>query len=228
MHKNLRKNGININIYGLGAGGYSTFQEFLLLKEAKKKINIDYLIIVFSNNDLINNNFFLEKENPHFIQNSLRPYQSPKNEIFFSETILSRILRSPIISSSYFFTYIFQKIALINNRSESKKNYFNSLLKQHNIESAKISNKILIQIQKEINKDKVFIFFPEYIDKNKKKIILKNTEYLEFNIDSLRGNTKTIEIDNFYHKDLGHFSPVGSKIIGNLISEKFKKSIENF
>ena len=160
MHKNLRKNGININIYGLGAGGYSTFQEFLLLKEAKKKINIDYLIIVFSNNDLINNNFFLEKENPHFIQNSLRPYQSPKNEIFFSETILSRILRSPIISSSYFFTYIFQKIALINNRSESKKNYFNSLLKQHNIESAKISNKILIQIQKEINKDKIFIFFP--------------------------------------------------------------------
>ncbi len=228
MHQSLKKNEISINIYGLGAGGYSTFQEFLLLKDAKKKVKIDYLILVFSKNDLINNNFFLEKENPHFIQNSLRPYQNKKNEIFFNETILSKILRSTLISNSYFFNFIFQKIALVNNNRKSKKNYFNYLVKKYNIESAKISNKILIQIQEEINIDKIFIFFPEYIEENIKKIILNNTEYLEFNLDSLRGNTKTIDIENFYHKDLGHFAPEGSKIIGNIISEEFKKNIENF
>lgn len=228
MHQNLKKNEININIYGLGAGGYSTFQEFLLLKEAKKKINIDYLILVFSKNDLINNNFFLEKENPHFIQNSLRPYQNAKNEIFFDKAILSKILRSTVVTNSYFLNFIFQKISLINNNRKSKQIYFNSLIKQYNIESAKITNKILVQMQNEINKDKIFIFFPEYIDENIKKIILNNTEYLEFNLDNLRRNTKTIEIENFYHQDLGHFAPEGSKIIGNLISEKFKKNIKNF
>ena len=226
LHKNLERNEINVNIFGLGAGGYSTYQELLLLKEAKKKINFDFLILVFSSNDLINNNFYLEKENPHFIQNSLRPFINKEEKNYFNDSFLSKILRLKLISNSKFLSYVFHKIALLNNNSKSKQIKFNSLIKIYEIESAEISNQILIQIQKELYKKQIYIFFPEYINKNIKKIILKNTRFIEINLDSLRDNKKKINIQDFYHQDFGHFAPEGSRIIGTLVYEKLKEKFK--
>ena len=225
IHENLKRNKININIFGLGAGGYSTYQELLLLKKAKEKINIDFLILVFSVNDLINNNFYLEKENPHFMQYSFRPYINEKKEKIYNNTFLSKMLRSKLVANSYFLNYIFHKIATINNNIKSKKEKFNSLIKLNEIKSAEISNHILIQIQKELHKTPLYIFFPEYIDKDVKKMIIKNTRYEEINLNNLRDDKKKINIQDFYHQDLGHFAPEGSRIIGTLVYEKLKEKL---
>ena len=135
------------------------------------------------------------------------------------------MLRSKLVANSYFLNYIFHKIATINNNIKSKKEKFNSLIKLNEIKSAEISNHILIQIQKELHKTPLYIFFPEYIDKDVKKMIIKNTRYEEINLNNLRDDKKKINIQDFYHQDLGHFAPEGSRIIGTLVYEKLKEKL---
>jgi hypothetical protein len=63
-----------VEVFAIGAGGYGTLQELLLLKKIAAKVNPDILVLQFSSNDVENNSFF--HEGPSIVRNqkNLRPY----------------------------------------------------------------------------------------------------------------------------------------------------------
>jgi hypothetical protein len=68
------KKKLPVEVFAIGAGGYGTLQQLLLIREFADKINPDILILQFCSNDLENNSFFLEGPSIVRNQKNLRPY----------------------------------------------------------------------------------------------------------------------------------------------------------
>ncbi|MCL5022901.1 MAG: SGNH/GDSL hydrolase family protein [Nitrospirae bacterium] len=68
------KNNLPVEVFVIGAGGYGTLQELLLIKEYAGMIKPDIFVLQYCDNDIINNSFFLEGPSIARGQKNLRPY----------------------------------------------------------------------------------------------------------------------------------------------------------
>ena len=64
---------IEINLKVLGAGGYGTLQQYILLQQNRNKLNPKIIILQFCSNDFENNYLNLEKLKGSINQYSKRP-----------------------------------------------------------------------------------------------------------------------------------------------------------
>jgi hypothetical protein len=68
------KNNLPLEVFTIGGGGYGTLQELLLIKEYAGMIKPDILVLQFTDNDIINNSYFLEGPSIVRNQKNIRPY----------------------------------------------------------------------------------------------------------------------------------------------------------
>lgn len=68
------KNNLPVEVFAIGAGGYGTLQELMLIKEYAEVIKPDILVLQYCDNDIINNSFKLEGPSITRNQKNLRPY----------------------------------------------------------------------------------------------------------------------------------------------------------
>lgn len=69
------KNSLPVEVFAIGAGGYGTLQELMLVREFAEKIKPDILVLQYCDNDITNNSFFLEGPSITRNQKNLRPYR---------------------------------------------------------------------------------------------------------------------------------------------------------
>jgi lysophospholipase L1-like esterase len=65
---------MDAEVFAVGAAGYGTLQEYLILKKYVSTIKPDYFILQFCSNDFVNNNIYLEGRSVVRNQKNLRPY----------------------------------------------------------------------------------------------------------------------------------------------------------
>ena len=83
---NLLKDSIEIEVFAIGAGGYGTLQEFLLLDEWVDRIKPDLVVLEVCNNDLIDNSYELECMSAYNL-GERRPYVDSLGNIFYARPI---------------------------------------------------------------------------------------------------------------------------------------------
>lgn len=86
-----------------GAGGYGTYQQFLLAQTLNNKLNPDLVIIQFCSNDFTNNTLELEENSFVRNQSMIRPYLDlVSNKSFFRPGYIGDFYRSFMGSSQIF------------------------------------------------------------------------------------------------------------------------------
>lgn len=92
---------IGAEVFAIGAAGYSTLQELLLLQKYVDEISPDVFVLQFCTNDFVNNSFDLESKSilrnqinlrPYYVDHNLEHRQSTKHPYRFSYSH-SRIFR---------------------------------------------------------------------------------------------------------------------------------------
>jgi hypothetical protein len=68
------KKDLPVEVFAIGAGGYGTLQELMLIRQYARLIKPDILVLQYCDNDIINNSFTLEGMRIVRNQKNLRPY----------------------------------------------------------------------------------------------------------------------------------------------------------
>lgn len=63
-----------VEVFAIGGGGYGTLQELMLVQEFAATIKPDIFVLQYSDNDIVNNSFFLEGPSITRSQKNFRPY----------------------------------------------------------------------------------------------------------------------------------------------------------
>jgi lysophospholipase L1-like esterase len=205
LKKKLNKN-ITINV--IGAGGYGSLQEYLLMK--KLNLNNDLIILQFCSNDFDNNILEIEKINGSINQYSRRPYLDSKNEIYYDQSFFSKLLRTEFLGESR----ILNKILFWYGNNKNH-NEINNELKDRSYYITKI---ILKKIRSLHPDKKYFIFNCEYSD-NRWEKLAKETNFIPIienskNLQKAKNNNLKI-----YYSDGGHYNELGHEIMGLAISK---------
>lgn len=198
---------LNVNIKVIGAGGYGTLQQYLLLKRFVSKLNPKLIIFQFCTNDFNNNYLDIEKLTGTINQYSRRPYLSD-DKIIYSDGYISKFLRLKYIGQSR----IINKIVFLLFQKKNKATISDELLENSKIVTYEILNKI-----RQIYPKKKYYMFNCNLDDIDQKSF---TDILNFKIlnsvkrDLLIAKQTEKEI---YYKDGGHYNELGNKIIGDAI-----------
>jgi hypothetical protein len=209
MHDELKKKfKKNIVINVLGAGGYGSLQEYLLMK--RLNLNNDLVILQFCSNDFDNNSLEIEKINGSINQYSRRPYLNSKNVIYYDQSFFSKLLRTRFLGESR----ILNKILFWYGINKSQ-NEINNELKDQSYNITKI---ILKKIRLLHPDKKFFIFNCEYSD-NRWEKLAKETNFIpiiENSINLQKAKKNNLKI---YYSDGGHYNELGQEIMGLSIAK---------
>jgi lysophospholipase L1-like esterase len=205
LKKKFKKN-ITINV--IGAGGYGSLQEYLLMK--KLNLNNDLVILQFCSNDFDNNILEIEKINGSINQYTRRPYFNTKNEIYYDQSFFSKLLRTEFLGESR----ILNKIVFWYGNNKNQ-NEINNELKDRSYTITKI---ILKKIRSLHPEKKFFIFNCEYSD-NRWQKLAKETNFIPIIENST--NLKKAKKNNLkiYYRDGGHYNELGHQIMGLSIAK---------
>lgn len=212
-----RYNDLNLKINVIGAGGYGTFQQYLLLKKLKNQFNPKLVILQFCTNDLENNYYKIEKKIGSVNQYARRPYYE-KEKIFYSNEIISKPLRlkylgqSRVVNKIYFFIFKNKKREMI--------------LSQDKEYAKKITLELLLKIRNIFPSQDYFIFNCN-IDELDLNYFSKNADFKIIN--TVKKELNLNKNEKIYFRDSGHYNELGQKIIGKAVFDYFKsKELSNF
>ena len=206
-------------VYAAGGGGYSSLQEYLLLKEIINKQDYNIFILQFCSNDFGSNLFEAETSGNNFNQFFKRPYMNKSGNIIFYQSFFAKLFRTKLIGESRFFNKLLFLFSIYKNNETTDKNEKNILDEK----SITITNLLLKKIRSIVHLDKAYIIncdnTLEGPNKNWKKIAKKN------NFIPLELPNKKIEIaiknkNKIFFSDLAHFNNFGNKIFGEAIFEE--------
>ena len=200
LKKKFKKN-ISINV--IGAGGYGSLQQYLLMK--KLNLNNDLVILQFCSNDFDNNILEIEKKNGSINQYSRRPYLDSKNELYYDESFSSKLLRSKFLGESR----IINKILFWYGNNRNVNDINNQLWDS----SYHVTKTILKKIRSFYPDKEYFIFNCEYSD-NRWKKLAKETNFIpivENSINLRKAKERNLKI---YYSDGGHYNELGQEIMG--------------
>lgn len=204
---------IDVTLKVLGAGGYGTLQQYLLVKKNKNKFNPKIIIFQFCSNDFENNYLDLERLRGSINQYSKRPYIK-NGDIVYSDDFFSKILRLKYLRESRIINKIFFLIFSKKNTKEISEEYFKN--------AKVITLELLLKIREIFQAKDYYIFNcnSEHINLNfyANKANFKILDTVEKNLNKAKINSQRI-----YFRDGGHYNELGNKIIGDAIFEYFDK-----
>ena len=96
----------DVTVYAGGGGGYSTLQEFLLLKKINKKYDYDIFILQFCSNDFGSNLYEAETSGNNFNQFFKRQNFDKNEKIIFYDSFFANLFKTKLIGESKFFNKI--------------------------------------------------------------------------------------------------------------------------
>ena len=210
---------LSLKVKAIGAGGYGTFQQYLLLKRIKEKVNPKLIILQFCTNDLENNYYEFESKVGSLSQFSRRPYYK-NEEIFYSDLTISKLLRIKYIGQSR----IINKIIFLTSKNLRKK-----IISEEVKRESEYLTIFLLEKIRNVFPNKDFYIFNCNLDNIKLNEFSKKADFnvlytVKQHLDYAK--SKSLEI---YYKDGGHYNELGNKIIGEAIYDYFYyNSISNY
>jgi hypothetical protein len=216
-------------IFAVGAGGYGTFQEYLLLKRYVNIIEPNILVLQFCPNDFGNNSINAERNTITRNQSLLRPYLTEEGLKFREDRKI--------------YTYLLKKSFLLRRVIEPRVQKFQYKLyggyskeKSPNEdifnESVKITNNIFKLINDGLS-DKILKLSFSSSTKNTettniwKNICLNNNfipiENVSLAVEKAKKDGKTV-----YVSDDNHWNILGHRIAGEQLALEIKKIMDNY
>jgi len=110
---------LDVEVFTLGTGGYSTLQECMLLKKHVGKIEPDVVILQFCYNDFISNHYQLELRSVINNNGLRRPYMSAAGDIFFAIPKKHSLIRDMAINHSRLLYFILSRLDMLEAGGES-------------------------------------------------------------------------------------------------------------
>ncbi len=220
--------GRDITVFAGGAGAYGTLQELIVLKKVKDTIQPDLFILQFCENDFFNNSKNLEKQNYLISQYMRRPYYNlDKKEIFYDESIYSKLFRISFINESRIVNkliFYFEKF-LRNNFSKNEYKDKEKLIYESKVTTAYLLSEINL----------LFKNIPTFIFNCSNNSSAHNNNWAEIAYDSgfkvLKESSKFIskskkENKKIFYKDGGHLNILGNELWAGSIFNEIKNNLD--
>jgi lysophospholipase L1-like esterase len=219
----LSKDKINYYGYAAGAGGYGTFQQFILLGEIKKKLTPDIFILQFCSNDYMNNHYDWERTEGAMGQYIRRPYFGINDTLIKKKNIFYSIINSKKISELKIVNILIFQLSNLNHKIFNKKQdleKINTFKNQANF----ITLELLIRIRSIYPNTRAYIINCDSNDEKTeifKNLVLKSNFILIPTGEKMKQyklNKKKI-----FYKDGSHYNTLGNKLLGLEIYNHFRK-----
>lgn len=228
IKNNFNKNNFDYEFFVMGAAGYSSAQQLLLLKKYFKIINPKIILHQFCVNDFFDNSVEIRKLSTTQNQYLRSPYYQ-KGDIKKIDGF------GPMIYRFLFkYSYMFKKLDQIYTyRSLVKFGRYKTEINNENVESAiKTTKDIMREFRKVIGKDTIFFSINcadtknNYLSKYWIEII---NEIDGFTLEEpsnkiIELNSKNIDV---FHEDGGHLNDYGNEIYGKIISKEIMKRMSS-
>ncbi|MBW8051153.1 MAG: SGNH/GDSL hydrolase family protein [Cytophagales bacterium] len=211
----------NLKVLNMSVSGYSTVQEFLLLKKFANRNNIKGKIVIFLffENDLDNN-----LQGYHFlpfpylyVEDSLIKFSKPTIGQFNNWlNIVNGRMNKGIARHFFIGDIIYQSVNKIKKRVESKKDYSKTEGdNQRIIDKYETFDLLMKEIKVFENRKKfhtLFIYVPSvdyYLGADKEELVYKINEICErFSVPFI-DLSRCLEINDYYYECDGHWKPSG-------------------
>jgi hypothetical protein len=222
------KNNINLNWFVMGAGGYGTTQQLILLKRHQEKIKPDIILHQFCVNDFFDNSHNISALSTSHNQYYRRPYHK-NNEIFKIDSIFSKTYRF-----LYKYSFIFKKFDQIYNYKQFRTfgRFSKKIPKEYITESISNTRSLILKIRKVVGV-KTLYFSINCADKKGKilnleweKIIKKINGFplIEPSNRLIKLKDEGIDVN---HEDGGHLNAYGNMIYGELTAINMMNIMKN-
>jgi len=209
---------MEIELFVIGASGYGTLQEFLIVERYAERINPDILILQFCSNDFGNNSIEIEKDQIVKNQSYFRPYLVDDN-IVFIDNFMAKLFRF-----IYFHSRIIRRLDIIRQWIfyEIYDGYGPEVSQEERDRRKKGSISITKTIMNKFNKigltDTKFITFNCATDDDEATQIWKDIA-LDCGFLVLETPSRAFEVaeknkHTVRHSDGGHLNILGNKITG--------------
>ena len=224
---NLKKNDLDYEWFVMGAGGYGTAQQIILLKENYDEIKPDIVLHQFCVNDFFDNSIRIGNLSTSHSQYYRRPFIID-DKILKVDTLYSKIYRF-LFKYSFMFKK-FDQIYIYKKFREFGR--YEGIISEELIdESVVITNKLIFEMRKIIGEETLY-FSTNCVDDKYTKL----SEYWERIVINVSGYplTKPSEIllemkkkgKDVMHEDGGHLNDYGNMIYGKIISEELLKNLK--
>ena len=218
----------NRQFYVYGSGGYGNLQEFMIIDKYLDEIKPDVLLLQFSTNDFINNDYNLEAASYRSNNGMTRPYLTSSGKIFYENPRHLKILPEFLINHSRLFfilNYKMQVFFYVWKDNATVEKEIQTMGSRHEgfRQAAALTKIILQKIRERAPGVKIFAFCVDYEQPyyDEFKEIAKSLG-IEF-IDGIPQAVKTAEDSGHETRaaDKGHWNELGNKIAGEKLSEYF-------
>jgi lysophospholipase L1-like esterase len=219
----LSKNKINYYGYAAGAGGYGTFQQFILLDEIKKKLTPDIFILQFCSNDYMNNHYDWERTEGAMGQYIRRPYFEINDRLIKKKNIFYSIINSKKISELKIVNILIFQLSNLNHKIFTKTQDLEKINTFKN-ESNFITLELLIQIKSIYPNARAYIINCDPNDEKSQifqNLVLKSNFILIPTGDKM--NQYKLDKEKIFFKDGSHYNTLGNKLLGLEIYNHLKK-----
>lgn len=106
-------------VFALGTGGYSTLQEYMILRKHLDEIDPDIVILQFCCNDFVNNHYDLELASVVNNNGLRRPYMSKAGDIFLAIPKKHNLFRDFVIKHSRLLYFILSRLDMLHAGDDS-------------------------------------------------------------------------------------------------------------
>lgn len=206
----------NTLVYAGGGGGYSTLQEFLLLKEINKKYKYDIFILQFCSNDFGSNLFEAETSGNNFNQFYKRPYINEAGDIIFYNSFLAKMFRTKIIGQSRFFN----KVLFLFSKYKKNKIIDNEKKRMIEKNSVLVTEKLLKKIRSIVKLDKAYMVNCEDNTSGPNKnwrLNASNSGFIPLDLPNKAIKKALNQKSKIFFNDQSHFNDYGNKLFGEAI-----------
>lgn len=228
IRKIFDKNSYDFEWFVMGASGYGTAQQFLLLKKHYNTIKPNIILHQFCVNDFFDNSINISKLSTAHDQYLRRPYY--KNEkIFKVDNAFSKIYRF-LFKNSFIFKKIDQIYSYKQFRSFGR---FKKEIPQNMIIETINNTQILFTKIREVVGDETLYFSINCADKNNNHLTVEWMKIIK-NINGfpiVEPGNKLIELKekgiDVNHEDGGHLNTYGNEIYGEITASKMIDIMKN-
>ena len=223
LAKELSKNKINYYGYAAGAGGYGTFQQFILLNEIKKKLTPDIFILQFCSNDYMNNHYDWERTEGAMGQYIRRPYFEINDLLVKKKNFFFSIINSKIISELKIVNILIFQLSNLNHKFFTKKQDLEKIDKFKN-QANFITLELLMRIRSIYPNVRAYIINCDPNDEKSEmfqNLVLKSNFILIPTGDKMK--QYRLDKEKIFYKDGSHYNILGNKLLGLEIYNHFKK-----
>ena len=228
LKKYLSNNNLNYEWFVMGAGGYGTVQQILLLNQNFNNIKPDIVLHQFCVNDFFDNSLEISRLSTSHDQYYRRPYLI-NNEIIKVDTLFADIYRF-----LFKYSFIFKKFDQIYTYKQLRNHgRFKSLISKELINnSVANTRKLIFRIRDTIGKNTLYLSTNCADEKNNdlsnywREIIQEVSGYPLSKPSKIILEMKK-NGEDVMHEDGGHLNDYGNNIYGKAISEEFLKILLN-